>query len=410
MQASAKVKSLFTLNHAKARLWREGGPPWGPAHISIGDGDRVLCGALTGPLREVEEPAYRDWEDYTCPDCSNGLAEATETKERYMNIDPKQVLPSYPKLWAYGHRATKGLFEPGGYLVMQEKVDGSQISFRWVEDQLYVRSKGRIQWSPEEQDPDGLFRPAIEYLRTLPPGPSQYVYRAETLAKPRHNIAGYSRTPKGHLALFEVWEDGGVTSATWASETTTLPEVVQGWQVHLGDVITEQAEALGIDEAPVLWQGRSDKAALAIAEGLIGTPSFLGGHPIEGVVIKDVGRLNPFGDSLQAKIVDGKFKETHREKWRPTNPTAGDIVAGIIDGLNTEARWHKAIQRAKEEGTFTGDHKDIGPLMKSIKHDTLTEEEENIKEALWRFYKRQIERGVGRGFPEWYKEMLWNEA
>lgn len=395
MQSSAKVKNLFTLNPVKARLWRgEVGPPWGPAHISIGDSSRVLCGALTGSLREVAEPAYRDWEDYSCPDCSNGLAEAAETKEHHMTIDPKQVLPSYPKVWAYGHRATKGLFEPGGYLVMQEKVDGSQISFRWYGGELYVRSKGRIQWSPEEQDPDGLFRPAIEYLRTLAPGPVQYVYRAETLAKPRHNIAGYDRTPKGHLALFEVWQE---------------TEHGQGWQVNLREVAA-QAEALGIDAAPVLWQGHSNEAALAIAQEFIGTPSFLGGHPIEGVVIKDPGRLNPFGDSLQAKIVDGKFKETHREKWRPTNPTAGDIVAGIIDGLNTEARWHKAIQRAREEGTLTGEHKDIGPLMKSIKHDTLTEEEENIKDALWRFYKRQIERGIGRGFPEWYKEMLWEEV
>jgi hypothetical protein len=49
-------------------------------------------------------------------------------------------VPSYGSLYAIGHRAIAEIFEDD--VVIQEKVDGSQISFQIRDGEVEVRSKG----------------------------------------------------------------------------------------------------------------------------------------------------------------------------------------------------------------------------------------------------------------------------
>lgn len=82
------------------------------------------------------------------------------------------------------------------------------------------------------------------------------------------------------------------------------------------------------------------------------------------------------------------------------------MIETIIDIYKHENRWKKAIQHLRDEGVLQGAPQDIGPLMKEISQDVLKEEEQAIKEMLWKYAWPQISRGVTRGFPEWYKELL----
>lgn len=51
-------------------------------------------------------------------------------------------LPSYPKIYALGHKAIEELLHDD--VCVQEKVDGSQISFGLLDGKLYISSKGAI--------------------------------------------------------------------------------------------------------------------------------------------------------------------------------------------------------------------------------------------------------------------------
>ena len=53
---------------------------------------------------------------------------------------------------------------------------------------------------------------------------------------------------------------------------------------------------------------------------------------------------------------------------------------------------------------------DIGPLLKEIQEDVTKECTEEIKNALFNAYKKDILRGVIAGFAEWYKSRLMEDA
>lgn len=100
---------------------------------------------------------------------------------------------SYPSIFALGHRAASDLLS--AQVIIEEKIDGSQFSFGVTQEgQVIARSKG-VQLVPEA--PEGMFARAIETVMSLKddlrPG---YVYRAEYLAKPKHNTLKYGRVPE----------------------------------------------------------------------------------------------------------------------------------------------------------------------------------------------------------------------
>ena len=109
---------------------------------------------------------------------------------------------------------------------------------------------------------------------------------------------------------------------------------------------------------------------------------------------------------MMGKVVSEAFKESHRTDWKLRNPAGRDIVSTIADSLRTNARWEKAIQHLRERGELKDSVTDIGNLLKELALDTKAEEEENIKQQLFKWAWKNIVRGVSRGFPEYYKEKL----
>ena len=78
----------------------------------------------------------------------------------------------------------------------------------------------------------------------------------------------------------------------------------------------------------------------------------------------------------------------------------------LIDTLRTPARWHKAIQHLREAGSLDDSPRDIGNLMKEVQADIEKECMDLISQKLAEWALPQIRRGVIRGLPEFYKELL----
>lgn len=292
---------------------------------------------------------------------------------------------SYTKPRLYGH---KELHERGfgeKTVLVQEKIDGSQFSFALSEEGVLFRSRGQQLYAGESCDK--MFAPAVEYVKSI--GHKLvlgWTYRGECVTKPRHNALCYERAASGGVVLYDIEAGAG-------------DFLCQGR-------VQQQAQSLGLDYAPVLdvlEPGQS--LSVDRFNELMGTQSVLGGK-MEGVVLKQYGSFFRDGKLLAAKMVTDEFKEVHDKIWKSCNPSRSDVVLSLIEQLRSEARWRKAVQHKREEGSLELTPRDIGLLIKEIQEDIISEEAERIKETLYAHFIGKIKRGVVGGFPEWYKSEL----
>lgn len=292
-------------------------------------------------------------------------------------------LSSYPKVYNLGHKAIEDIWL--GKTVIQEKIDGSQFSFGIINGNLMCRSKGKDQTYP-----DSMFARAVSTVQEIAGNLTpNWIYRGEYLSNPKHNTIKYDRVPKGNIILFDIEVNNGDFMA---------------W-----DYLISEATKLGLESVSYLGE-RQAKPELSEFHSWLELESCLGGSKIEGVVVKNYGRWGVDGKVLMGKFVSEAFKEMHEREWGKSNPSGKDVVTLIGESLKTEARWEKAIQHLGESGAIEGDPRDIGPLMKEINIDVMTECEDLIKDELFKWAWPQISRTITRGFPQWYKEKLLEKS
>jgi len=292
-------------------------------------------------------------------------------------------ISNYGKVYNLGHYALEHLLD--GPVTIEEKIDGSQFSFSRQGDELVCRSRGQTL---NLEAPEKLFVKAVESAKAVfDKLQDRWIYRGEYLMKPKHNTLKYDRVPTNYIMIFDI--DTG-------DQHYLDPEAKK-----------VEAERLGFECVPWIYRGKFTD--FEEFKELLDRESILGGTKIEGVVIKNYTQFGKDGKSLKGKFVSEAFKESHQKDWKNRNPAGVDIKIQIAEDLATEARWEKAIQHLRERGELANDVKDIGPLLKEIQQDTLTECQEDIKERLFKWAWQDIVRKVTNGFPQWYKEKLAKE-
>jgi len=295
-------------------------------------------------------------------------------------------ISSYGKVWALGHQQAIDVLDSP--VVIQEKVDGSQFSFANINGDLLCRSKG--QQIENDGTVGGMFAKAIKTAGlimdtgTLPEG---MVVRGECLEKPKHNAIAYSRVPIGNVAIWDI-------------------STQDGSEVYLSPTEVKEFGAMwGMEVVPTYFEGFITGPELrALSKDLLGRESFLGGAKIEGIVIKNYKKCDTFGKMMAAKIVREEFKEQNNANWKAQSH--GSAIDQIINSFQSEAIWRKAVQHAAEEGILLNEPKDIGYLIGAIKRDFHDEHGEAIKKKIFREFYEDIERGIMKGFPDWYKRQL----
>lgn len=292
------------------------------------------------------------------------------------------MVPSYASPYAIGHRAIRDLFD--GPVVVQEKIDGSQISLLLTDDmELRMRSKGAVL---HVDAPDKMFAKGVEVAKgiahRLQPG---WIYRGEYLRAPKHNTLAYDRCPHNHIMLFDVEKGEGTQDYLTPAE------------------LAEEAARIGLESVPVLHLGTSQPHEV---KDFLERVSVLGGQKIEGVVVKNYAKFTDDKKVMMGKFVSEAFKEVHRGEWRGSNPTQGDIVAQLIASYKTPARFAKAVQHLREAGRITDTPKDIGALINEVGADIERECAEEISKALYDHFWPSIRRGVVGVLPQWYKAQL----
>lgn len=281
---------------------------------------------------------------------------------------------NYPKIVQVGHR--EFALPTAATVDIEEKVDGSQISFGVRGREAFVHSKSAVV----DLAKPGMFAKAAEWViqacdaELLRDG---YTYSGEYLQKPRHNALAYDRVPDKHIVLFDVKHPNG----------------------DFLDFDTKAAEAacIGLEIVPLLYCGPWKPGIL---EGLLEIKSMLGGQKIEGVVIKPHDRL------VIGKYVSPQFKELHTGKKHTPRAPREAIVDSLVNELATAARWQKAVIHLKERDQLTDTKRDIGPLLKEAGKDMHDECKEHVKDRLFAWAWPQISKAALRQLPTWYEEQL----
>jgi hypothetical protein len=289
---------------------------------------------------------------------------------------------AYSSIYNLGHKALAAL--KNQEVLVQEKIDGSQISFGVdLGGNLHVRSKSATI-NPEA--PEKLFQKGVEVIKSLKPKLRPgWTYRGEYLQKPKHNALAYDRIPNNHIILFDINTD----LEDFAPYTA----------------VVDEGRELGLEVVPLLMAGIP---ALEDLRGLLERESVLGGQKIEGVVLKPI-HYNIFGMDkkvLMGKHVSEAFREIHKQEWKLSNPSRTDFIDLLAQQYTTPARWNKAIIHLREQGLIQDSPKDIGLIMKEVPLDILKECEQEIKDKLFEYFWPAIRRKSTYGLPEYYKDQL----
>ena len=275
----------------------------------------------------------------------------------------------------------------GQVVEISEKLDGSAFVFgKDEEGTLHFRSKGAII---DGASPPDMFRSAVLHVHSVAHRiPSCNAFYCEILNKPRHNSLTYERVPRNGIALY------GLTDFH-RTEADSDYEALLEW-----------AAILEIDCVPLLFQGKLE--SMEQAKEYMAGISALGKATKEGIVIKNYnypiqfhGQVYPF---TAVKWVSEEFKEVHRAN--PDWTSGKDKRKELIESYRTEARWKKAIYYLRDTGELVGEPKDIGAIIKRIIEDTVEEEKENFKEALYQIEQKDWKATMTRGLPEFYKTYL----
>jgi len=295
-------------------------------------------------------------------------------------------MEKYPKVYALGHKYIQDIFEDE--VLVEEKVDGSCLNFsKGVDNSINIFSRTVKQ---DLDNPDKMFKVGVEYILSIQdkliPG---FNYHGEYLNKPKHNTLPYGRVPKNNIIIFDI-------------------EDVNGEPLSY-DAKVEEAALLGLETVPRLFYGKLLNATELFK--YLDNISILGNEKIEGVVVKNYNKYTQFknlgySNYYVGKFVSERFKEKHVKDWKERNISNKDIISNLITELKTEARWYKAVQHLKESGKFLGEPKDIGELFKLVTMDIDEEEQDYIKDVLYKHFVKDIKRHVTHGLPEWYKIKL----
>lgn len=296
-------------------------------------------------------------------------------------------IPDYPKVYALGHREVRPIFTAP--VSVEEKVDGSQISFAKIDGELHIRSKGQVI---DIDNPPKLFGRAVATIVSkadlLKEG---FVYRGEAICTPRHNVLEYGRAPEGGVILFDV-EDDLLGSPLYPTNRES------------------EARRLGFESVPFEWIADPSIIDEAFIAERLDRESSLGGPKYEGVVFKSFDLYGADKKKLVAKFVSEAFKEQHGAKHSRQSLPGGYSPAELIaSDYCTAARWQKSVQHLREDGQLTDSPKDIGALLQAIHADMDAECADEVGRRLYATYRKDIMRRVQHGFPEWYKEQLMHQ-
>lgn len=297
----------------------------------------------------------------------------------------------YPSINCVNPESQREWKGPNAFWYIQEKIDGSQMSFGFVGDTLSFFNKGKIIKSGNK-----IFNKAMMMISEIQNKlDSTLIYHCEVVQKKKHSTVLYNRTPEYYIILYD------------------LQEKSEGGRFFSYKKLIKEAERVGLECTQVLYDNKiekSDESPISIGSKLISEiengniQSCLGGTP-EGIVIKH----NNFYDEnlkrtlpLKYKMVTSKFREEIGLKQK--KQISDNFLENLGLNYNVVARFRKAVYRLRDSETLSENKtENLDKLIAELDCDFDKEYENIIKSYLWCEYRDGIIKSSRTDFVSWYK-------
>ena len=258
-------------------------------------------------------------------------------------------------------------FQKGDYIYIQEKIDGANFSIKYDAASDTVKAFSRKQ----ELNEMNTLRGAWNFAQSLD---------KEKVAE----VLG------DNVILFGEWLVKH--SVPYPAERYNQAYFYDAFDTAIGEYLPQNlvisiVELLGLNYVPIFYIG--DFISWDHIKSFIGKTE-LGGEYGEGVVVKNITRLNDPNNKLPfyVKLVGEKFAETkgHKEGKRldPALVAEREMTLGAVENIVTRARVQKMLHKFVDEGIIPEDWDEttMGTIAKNmgkaIYADCVKEEKETV--------------------------------
>ena len=282
-------------------------------------------------------------------------------------------MKKYMKIVRHGKSGTHLTLETGGEIVIQEKLDGANASFRLDKDDNVVAFSRN-----QQLDEHNTLRGFHNFTQGLDAGNLgvQAIYFGEWLV--RHKL-DYGENEQ-QFYLYDIYH-------TEAEEY--LP-------FHL---VKAEAKRLGLNLIPTFYEGRFQ--SMEHIQSFVGKSKL--GEIGEGVVVKNTSYTDKHGNQQFTKIVSDEFAEKAKVK-KQTIRSSKDSLDEFIDTFMTDARVEKILNKLVDEDVLEEDYgiEDMGVILKNsasrIYEDIIEEELDTLL--------KKLKGKVGKRYPVMVKQVL----
>lgn len=274
-------------------------------------------------------------------------------------------MKKYMSVVRLGHRSTVNVLNVGDEIIVQEKLDGANASFK--EDNCAVAAFSRNN----KLDISNSLRGFYDFARKLDADSlhPDYIYFGEWLV--RHKL-DYGENEK-QFYLYDIYD--------------TKREEYREFEL-----VESEAARLNLNLIPILYRG--PYISFEHLQQFVGKSML--GEVGEGVVVKNIKYRDRFGNQLFVKLVSDAFREMQQQK-APKDPKAKTGEFEFIETFLTRPRVEKLLHKLVDEGILQEDFglEDMGLILRHLgnrSYEDLMKEESTALERILR-------QKIGRKLP-----------
>lgn len=291
----------------------------------------------------------------------------------------------YQEITRLGHKTTLGVLNEGDYIVIQEKLDGANASFR--KDGFEVLAFSRNHQLDEQNNLGGFYQWVQENIKAEDLV-DDAIYFGEWLNPHKVKYPNYQK----QFFLYDIYD----------SETERYINF---------NLVKKTADRLNLNSIPVFYEGKYQSFEhLMSFVGRTDLGGMLGDvEQGEGIVVKNVDYTDRFGNQKFVKLVTDKFAEVQKQK-APKDPTIEQTQEQVfVNQTVTEARIEKFLHKFVDEGILDEVFgiEDMGVILRNmnprITEDILKEESELLAED---YDTKQLSKAVSRTVAITVKKIL----
>ncbi|MFI2856919.1 RNA ligase family protein [Paenibacillus sp. JSM ZJ436] len=286
-------------------------------------------------------------------------------------------MKKYMDVVRLGHKSTAGVLNKGDYIVIQEKLDGANASFK-REGNVIIAFSRNTRLNPENN-----LRGFYEWTQTLDVNKllNGAIYYGEWLVKHKLDYGNNAN----QFYMFDMYDE-------YTQEYVSC------------SAVKDEANRLNLNLVPIFYEGEYN--SFEHLQSFVGKTR-LGVNEGEGIVVKNISYQDQYGKQLFVKLVSDSFREVQKQK-APKDPNFTSEEKAAVKSVLTNARVEKMIYKLVDEGLLDEQFgiEDMGTILKHLGvrlyEDIVKEEYEVVKN----YEEKEIRKVIGKMIPSIVKSII----